>query len=250
MASMGQHIMLRLSDDRVIAPTVAMQRMVARTVFRLARTLGLLAFRCVDTHLHISALTPRKKAGRLAQAVESTLVQRLSLGVTFSRARFKDIADQHHLEKLFNYILDQERHHGVNLDPFHEASALPDLLGLRTVGTYVIKNVRSFLPRVGKEQLRRYLGEGMLARPVESFDGLADAAAAASALPGLRSKAPAAVAAKCAAVAVASRSITSRAIASLLGIHQRTVQRLAGKKPDPNLVHATELQLRLRQPAE
>ena len=249
MAAMGQHIMLRLSDDRVIAPTTGIRRMVSRTVLRLARNAGLLAFRCVDTHLHMSTLTSREKAGRLAQAVESSLVQRLALSVSFSRAHFKDIAGQHHLERLFHYILDQERHHGVSLDPFHEASVLQDLSGLRTVGSYVIKNVRSYLPRIGREQLLRYLDQGVLDRSVETHEGLSEAAASASGLPNLEGNSPATVAARSAAVAAASGSLSSRAIGSLLNVHQRTVQRLANMQPDPALILATDLQLRLRQPA-
>lgn len=248
MAAVGQHIMLRLADDRVIAPTTAMQRMVARTVLRLASNTGLLAFRCVDTHLHINSLTSRVRAGKLAHAVESSLVQRLSLDVSFSPARFKDIADQHHLERLFHYILDQERHHGVHLDPFHEASVLPDLLGLRTLGGYVVNNVRSYLPRIRGQQLQQYLGEERLSRPVESFDRLGEAAAAAAGLADLKGNTPETVMARCAAVSVAAGILTSPVIGMLLNIHKRTVQRLAARHPDPALVQATALQLRLRQP--
>jgi hypothetical protein len=54
--------------------------------------------------------------------------------------------------------LTQIKRHGVtHLDPLLEATNLPDLLGLRSVGRYTAANVRRVLPRIQRGQLLEML---------------------------------------------------------------------------------------------
>lgn len=203
MPALGQHMMLRLTDDRVIAPTVPLRRLLARVVLELGQAYGLLMFRCIDTHPHLAVLAARQQAGRFAQRLGSALVQRLRIGVPFSPTRYKPIMDQQHLYRLFYYVLDQERHHCVDLDPYHDASGLPELLGLRVGAAYLYDNMKSMLPRVDEARLRGYLGEAALAGPIGSFAPQADSAAAAAGIPDLSAGWPLAKEARIAAARVA-----------------------------------------------
>jgi hypothetical protein len=74
---------------------------------------------------------------------------------------------------------------------------------------------------------------------------LAQAAAAALALPDLQGQHRDALRARRAAVACAA-SLSTNEIAELLGMHPRAVQRLRVQAAEPELVTAVDLQLRLR----
>jgi hypothetical protein len=102
--SIGQHIVLRLADHRVIAPDPAARRQVARSVLGIGRGQGLLSFRLADTHLHLLAACDRDEAGQLARRVEISLAQKLSLDVSFVPAYFKAVDDGRHLYRAFLYV--------------------------------------------------------------------------------------------------------------------------------------------------
>jgi hypothetical protein len=53
MTGLGHHLVLRLADDRVIAPSDAARRRLAREIARIARTLPVLAWKVADTHTHV-----------------------------------------------------------------------------------------------------------------------------------------------------------------------------------------------------
>ena len=57
-----------------------------------------------------------------------------------------DVRDQWHLSSTFFYVLDQRDHHAVGGDFFHEATSLPDLLGMRKLGAHTRQLVRERLP--------------------------------------------------------------------------------------------------------
>jgi hypothetical protein len=247
MAELGQHIILRLEDDRVIAPTAAARRILARAVLEVARPHCPLAFNGVDTHLHLETAGSGAQASELARRLKLSLVPRLGLEVGFAPARIKPILDQHHLRRTFAYILRQHDHHGYDEDPHHDASNLPDLLGLRLVGGYTAANVRSLLPRVRRADLLAALGLSSLESPAEiPLALLADAAAAAAALPALTGRSVEVVEARRAAVHVAGDHHDSSALARALGCSPRTIRRLRSEPALEPLTRAVALQLHLR----
>jgi hypothetical protein len=78
----------------------------------------------------------RVAAGELVRRVQLGLQGVLRPGDGFERARVRPIVDQQHLERTCWYIQRQRDSHGCGHDPFHEASNLPDLLGLRVCGAW------------------------------------------------------------------------------------------------------------------
>src|SRR5687767_10756998 len=50
---LGYHVILRLGDDRVIAPSRGERRRFARKLAALAREFPVLAWKLADTHLHV-----------------------------------------------------------------------------------------------------------------------------------------------------------------------------------------------------
>jgi hypothetical protein len=248
MSAIGQHIMFRAKDDRVIARSPAQRRAFARVMLAHGEEFGLFVFRQVDTHGHAGAGCSRADAGRFARRVQSALTQVLPVEGGFAPARYKDIADQRHLEHLFDYVLEQQNHHGAFVDPFHDASNLPDLLGLRTTGVYTAQQVHALLPRVTRGQLLRHFGVDDLDGRLVDFALLADAAAAAVGLSRLSPRCRVSAAARHAALHVAGDAVQVSAVGELLAIGTRHVTRLRAQQPSEALVGAVRGQLFLRQP--
>ena len=161
----AQHLMLRLADDRVLTPTTAASRAFARAVLDIGEAGGLLAFRAADTHAHVVLLGDRDAAGQIGRRLEVRLRWALDLPVPFSPLHIRSIASQAHLHNAFRYVLAQDLRHGTGHDPLHEASALPDLLGLRPRGTFLAAEVRAHLPRVQRADLLALLGADLDASP-------------------------------------------------------------------------------------
>jgi hypothetical protein len=244
--ALGQHLVFRLADNRVIAPSPEERRQVARALLELARQAELLAFGLADTHLHLLAGCAREAAGQLARRVEISLVQRLSLEVGFVPAYLKPVDEGNHLYRAFTYVLEQTTHHGLSWDPLHEASNLPDLLGMRLLGAYTAATVRRRLPRITRQDLLSRMGIGEL-QPVDGPAELVTRAAlAAAGLPSLNGKFPEAVEARRAVVQLL-RDLPLAQRAVLLGVADRTVRDLRRRPADPRLVQAIRLQLGLMQ---
>ena len=147
MSAIGQHMMFRAKDDRVILKTSTHRRQFSRVLLAHGEEFGLFAFSHADTHGHAGISCSRAAAGKFARRVLSALTQTIPVDGGFAPARFKDIDDQRHLDRLFDYILNQQNHHGAFVDAYHDASNLPDLLGLRVTGAYTAQTVRALLPR-------------------------------------------------------------------------------------------------------
>lgn len=220
--SVGHHLTFRLRDSRVVAPTAAARRRIARSFLEIGDRYGLLAFRIAGDHAHGAFACDREGSGRAAQAIGSSITQALRLPDGFNITHQKPIVDQRHLEATFHYVLGQGEHHGLTDDPLHDGSSLLDLLGMRLLGTGLEERVCAFLPRVSREGVRRYLG---IAPTEMTFSPrhVADAAAAAFALLDLRGRTPAHVMARAAAIRLASEHMRTDAVAKLLGCSAATV---------------------------
>jgi hypothetical protein len=241
--------MMRLANDAAIASTPEQRRVLSRVVLEKARPANLLAFGQADTHLHAETASDRSDAGEAARAIEISLRRQLAIEAPFARAQLKPIESAQHLYATFRYVLRQPERHGIEADPRREDSNLPDLLGLRRIGSYTRANVRRWLPRVTREELLARLGVTDL-NPVDaehSLDQLIEAALAATALPSLDSIRPEAVAARRAVVALAGDRWRAAALAPRLHVDVRTIARLRESSVDPALLDAIRRQLRLSQ---
>ncbi len=249
MDPFAYHLTLRIVDDRLVAKTVAERRRLARSFLERDPIFQLLTFRGVDTHLHALVAALARSAAEFARRVEISIQLALGPGAPFATVHLTPIKDQRHLRSAFDYILDQERHHGLSVDPLHEAGNLQDLLGLRLVGRFTASHVRTWLPRVRRDDLVRFLPDGALT-PRElglgDLPGLADAAAAALALPDLRRKTRDAVMARAAAAIIGREVAPPSMVADVLALSRSGERRLQGLEPSPELLAAVRGQLLLR----
>lgn len=92
MSSLGFHVILRLGDDRVIAPSLAERRRWARELCALAREFDVVAWKLADTHLHILVLGTLERATELvsrsttsATGPESTRASRVPTRANWKR---------------------------------------------------------------------------------------------------------------------------------------------------------------------
>lgn len=238
------HVTMRPNDDRGVARHPRQLRRAAQILHAQAGPGGLLAFRVADTHVHVLLVTDRASAGRTAQRMAVALKLGLQLGVPFEPARIRPIATARHLRHALHYVLRQEERHGTDLDPTHDGSSLPDLIGLRALDTAILPRVRTYLPRLEQAEVRRWVDLDEIERFSPDPVHLADAAAAALALPDLTGNTPVTYRARCAAAQVLA--LPSGEVALHLGIHVRSVRRLRRNVVAPALLRAVDLQLRLR----
>ena len=254
---LGWHITMRLWRDQPLTRSAADCRRLSHSIWQRAGAASVLAFRAVDTHVHLLVVGPRRDAGRLAHDAETSMRWQLRLPPAFERARFTAVDDIWHLRNTFEYVLKNAERHGVDTDRLHEGSNLPDLLGMRIAGRPSIAAVRRMLPRVGRPELRDLLRAGLPDVPDRALDPetpdaraglphLREAAASAACLPHLNGRSLATRAARVAAVAVASTWLRTADVAELLDLHPATVRRLRRLDPSPPLVQALLRQLQLR----
>jgi len=165
--------------------------------------------------------------------------------VGFARVHFTPVYDVRHLKTAFFYVLGQDRHHGLNNDPLHEASNLPDLLGVRTLAVWTAAHVKKYLPRVKREHLLAIAGwKNDEAAP--QLTELADAAAAAVGLSDLKGNTVGARRARRAAVEVGD-ALSNSALAGMLGLSRQGVGRIRKRPPAHAItVDAVRGQLRVR----
>ncbi len=252
MKELGYHLMFRLDDDRVIAPSDAARRTLARTVYRVSAGFKLLAFGAADTHLHVVALCDRRRAGQLAQAIACALRIALALPVPFFPVRIKALEDQHHMLSAFHYVLSQRNRHGIHSDPFLDASSLPELLGMRLLTCDCVKRVREHLPRVSRTDLLRHLGPPQLEpgrftpTPSVEYQLLRDAAAGALGLADLSRRTSSTTLARRTLVQCTPGAGGTGELAELIGRSPSQVRRLRQPPVPPRVAHALRLQLALR----
>lgn len=236
---------MRLVEDQGIAREPGPLRLAARILYARGEAYGLVGFRIADTHVHVLVATTRERAGRFAQSVGSSLVQRLRLGVSFERSRFKVIRTEAHFANCLRYVMRQEAHHGSDFDPSHDGSSLPEMLGLRDVGAgSVLLRLRRLLPRLVPADLLEWAGLPSFEEIEPCPDLLADAAAAAFGLRRLQGRSAAVARARLAAAH--ATSLPTRDVASVLGVTPRAVQRLRKRPVAPEHVRAVRLQQKLR----
>lgn len=244
--ALGHHVTMRLVDERVFAATPAALRRTARVLLARGAARGLLSFGVADTHLHAVLACDRATAGVFAQTVEASLRAVLSLAVPFEAARIRPIVEQRHLAHAVRYALRQDARHGLALDPCRDGSALPELLAMRVVDTHLAARVAARLPRWSRAELLGLLGVELAPGPLD-FAQLADAAAAAFALPELDGQDAERSTARRAAVQLAlAAGLRTRRVAELLSVTARSAQRLALAPAPRAALRAVELQLRLR----
>ncbi|MFZ5478571.1 MAG: hypothetical protein ACOZNI_17505 [Myxococcota bacterium] len=241
----GYHLVFRLRDSRVIARDARTRRRLARSFLEIGDRFGLLGFGLAANHAHGEFVCDRAAAGDAAQAIGSSITQALGLPVGFNVTYVKPIEDQAHLESLFDYVHRQDAKHGVVTDPLRDGSSIPDLLGLRMLGTSLEERVVAHVPRATREALRRHLPVGP-AVSVFAPHHLADSAAAVFALPDLRGNGPASVLARAAAVQIALPHLKTLAIAELLGCSRTTVNALREREVPDEVIRATKRGIALR----
>lgn len=246
MHSIGTHVCLRLTDGRVITPSTPARRALAASVLRVAAPHGLLAFRGSDTHLHLLLLLLQQQAVEVVRRVRIGLLQVLDPGAPFGSPHFEPVRSQAHLANAFDYVLRQDKRHGFGNDPFHDASCLPDLLGLRVLDVHLRARLSEHLPRLGDAQLVPHLGVGRLV-PGHEPGHLLAAAPAALALPDLRGRSEPVVMARAAFVQLASPVASTVELAAMLGITPRAVQLLRHRPVPAELLRAIALGAGLRE---
>lgn len=246
MSPLGHHLVFRLQDDRVFAPSRALRRRYAHIFARLGRDFPLLAWRVVDTHLHVLGLLSADAVDELARRLRIHVAW-IHPGVPLLLSRRIPVQNQWHLAEAFTYVLRQDDHHGVGSDPLQEGSAVVDLLGLRVVGSTLAARVREHLPRVRREHLLLHLGVPSLDE-CEALEHLGEATLAAFAMHTLAPRSAAVVHARAAAVRAMSGAVRGPELAAALDVGPRTIRRLAQVDGgvDASAVRAVRLQMALR----
>jgi len=238
------HLIFRACDSRVLAPSIVARRALARAFVEAGARHRLFVFGAADTHVHAVVLHPPGRDGVAAHALALALRGAVGLEVPLQRTARFPVTDQRHLAHVFTYVLNQARHHGVDTDPWLEATALPELLGLRPGGDAIRATVGEHLPRLGPLQLTALYGRRDL-EPVLAVDHLVEATAAAAAA-DLRTRDPRVLLARRAALYWALPALGPRRAAATLGVPPRTVRWSAARPADPGWVRAVGLQMALR----
>ena len=245
MSSLGTHLRLTPRSAQ-LGVTVRARRLIARAVLRLGRTFGLLAFGTADNHFHARLLCGVRNAIECGRRLALSFGKQLGLVDGFEPAFAKPISDLRHAYTSFDYVHRQDERHDLEPDPGAEGTSLPDLLGLRPLGAYLVTNVRRYLPRVQRWQLLQRLGVAEFEACDGPLEMVPEAARAASALTTLAGKGADAMDARRAAVEVIGDRLTQRQTSSLLDISKSALHRLRERAVDNRLVSAIRLQLGLR----
>lgn len=251
MTYLGQHIRIRLRDDRAIAPSDTQRRIMARTVLGIAERMPLLCFGLADTHLHVESLGDEALGNEIARRIGCSLRRRLRLPVGFRALSPRPIKDIWHLGQCFKYIQTQAAHHSLAWKYWYEATSLPDILSLRPIGGILALRMREHLPRLRPADLLSWLGVSTLRLAQDgqhetAFEEVREAVLATSALPSLGGRSSEVLALRRAAMELLGRGRTRNELASILGIAVRSVTRLREVAHSPELVRAIRLNLGLR----
>lgn len=247
---LGFHIMLRLADGRLLAPTVGERRVLARALLAQGVRRGLVAFGLADTHLHVMLLASRTIAGAFARYVETSLHWRLGVGVPFEPARLLPLRDQHHAYKTFDYVHRQDVRHELGIDVLREGTTLPDLLGLRVLDATTRSRVRAHLPRITRESLLVHFPPGAFGFAPDAsapLDLLVEAACAAFAIEDLARRSADTARARHAAVHAAGQRASCRALADVFELSSRQINALRSRPAPPEAVSAIVQQALVRE---
>ncbi len=245
------HTTMRADDDRVIAATTSELRRAARSLAERDPELGLLAFGGGGNHFHTVLMALGLTVAEYARRASTSMNLALRPGTAFARYRAREIDSQSYLMNAILYTWRQDDRHERALDPYREATNLPDLLGLRFIAEFTIPRLRRALPRLGRDDLLQHMPNGHLldeSSPLalRHIAVLPDAAAATLALPSLRGNRAEAVLARAAAVQIARRSLNTQQTCDLLQVSTRSCRNLATRTVPLSLTRAVEGQARLR----
>lgn len=246
MSPIGHHIRARILDDRVIATTPALQRLVTRIVLEQGRRDSLLCTSLAGNHLHLNALCSDTRSSRLIQRVTSSVKQRLGLPMGFTHYPHEPIRDNRHLWYSVRYHFTQQRHHRLPPEQTIDGTNLPDLLGMRHIGAYTRQNLQEWLPQLRTAQLVKWLGVDELRMADGSPSDVVEATLAAAALDSLGGSSPRTIAARRVVVQILKPRLTTTELISLLAVRPRTLTWLKSGPVDQALLSATRLQLGAR----
>ncbi len=242
MTPLGWHLILRLQGDHVLVPSVAERRRLAQAFVRLAGEFPLLAWRATDADLHVLGCLTDAQAETIVRKLR-TVFAHLHPGVPLLLVRQFPIQGQWQLAESFRRVLRVDRH--VGTDSLLEGSVVLDMLGMRAVGAQLAARVRERLPQISPDELLPHLGLGGV-EELCALEHLADATAAAFALPELEGKGAEPNAARAAGI-VAADGLPAEAVAAALGVSVRTVERVrADNDVPPAHRRAVRLQMGLR----
>ncbi|MBI4616103.1 MAG: hypothetical protein HY720_20975 [Planctomycetes bacterium] len=241
MTPLAHELVLAAADGRPIAPTTRIRRAFATTAAEIAGAFRVLVFNAPDHRAHLVAASEAEEVGVLARRLARHLGSRSAVSRPVLLERAVPVWNAADLRARIGEIL------GATADPFHEASNLPDLLGLRVVARETGDVLRDLLPDLPASDLVRHLGTEDLS-PGCGLALLEDSAAAALGLWRLAGKARIVSRAR-AAAAHAGREFgaTERELAAALRLTVRGVQGLLSASLEPDLVRAVRLQLGLRE---
>ncbi len=230
----------------MIAPTKQQRFEIVNIISGLANKYQILTWRLVDTHIHLLVVQSRESAGKLTQVLETVINKRLNLAIGFSPGFIKPIANQNHLLQTFQYIMRQEDHHQTLIDPFHDASNLPDLLNLRVFEKPLYNHISDYLPRIKRSTLLHFLKRDPTLE-TKSYKDLREAIKSATGIYHLKKNIGIVRKAKRAALFLSKKDLSPVQQAGYLEISTRTIRRLKQKPPEPSLVSAIKAQLAMRQ---
>ncbi len=246
MSPLAYHLILRLLDNRVIITTPSKRAILIQTINKLSLQRKLLAWRMADTHLHLLIVNNRREAGEFARVVEMALKRRLDLDIGFSPAYIKQIHGQQHFIKTFFYILGQGQHHKILNDPFHEASNVLDIIGLRTINSHAATLVNQYLPRVNKEAVLNLLNIN-LDKTIKDFSVLRAATASVVGVDKFHKRVDSEIDVRAAAIKIVGNKLPVSTLAKQLDVSQRTIYRLKKRQANPMIIEALKSQLKMRQ---
>jgi hypothetical protein len=146
-APLAHHVTLALEGRRLLTDEPGQRRLLARIVYENLEGRGLVSFGAADDHLHVLLARDRVACGALVRTLASAIKKRLRHVVPFERSRFRPVENMHHERNTYFYTFGQERRHGTRIDPFFDATSLPDRIGARVLLTPSREPLRSLLGR-------------------------------------------------------------------------------------------------------
>jgi hypothetical protein len=224
-------------------------RQLAKAVLDLSRGYALLAFRLVGAELHVLVACSEQRAERLGCRLSAHFAPPERRGQPPLFGWADAITSREALQDAFYRLMKPALGGSQGHDTEHEASNLPDLVGLRVNGDYTRLNVRSLLPDVHAPELFAFLEMPGISPP-ERFtiwEELPAAASAAFAISDVHAPQPDARRARTAAVHTARRHLPVARVSQLMRLRRRTVRRRQRTPVDRDALRAVSMPLTLRR---